>query len=472
MVLFGFVLGLGWSTTVPANDRLPRHVVKVLNKYQLSGKGLSVYVQDVAKRRPLLLRQANTARNPASVMKLVTTLVALETLGPAYQWHTEIWTDGLIENGRLHGDLYFRGGGDPYLLVEDFWRLLRRVREKGLSAIDGDIVIDRSYFDLPAADPNAFDGKPYRAYNVTPDAMLLGFKVTRFGFHPRAAAGNVTITTEPPAEGLALKNNLKLISDRCKGRHFRVRMRVKRKPSGSEVSFSGRYPDSCGSWSINRSVYDPEPYFDAAFKNLWRETGGSISGTTRSGVVPETAKRLLIWRSKPLTRLIHLINKYSNNVMARQLLLTLGAEYGGRPGTLEKGRQVIADWFASASIKAPDLYVDNGAGLSRKGRISAQTLGELLIYAWQQPTMPEFVSSLPLSAIDGTLRNRFHNHDLLGKLHMKTGSIKYAEAIAGYMHTQTGRVLAIVMMHNSPKLHSDIGAQVQDALLEWLYQTQ
>ncbi len=454
-----------------ATAGLPHEVAKVLEHYRLRQDGLSVYAKDVASQKVVLAHQAEALRNPASVMKLVTTLAALDTLGPGYQWHTEVWGDGAIRAKRLQGDLYFRGGGDPYLLLEDFWLLLRRLQQQWVSAIDGDIVIDRAYFDLPPVDASAFDGKPYRNYNTLPDALLLNFKSTRFSFYPQEIAATVSIASEPPASGLTFDNRLKLTHGRCRGQQFRVRLRVKPRADGSQVRFSGNYPLACGRWSITRSVLAPNPYFTGAFNSLWREIGGTFSGATRVGALPPSAVRLLRWPSEALSDIIRLINKYSNNVMARQLLLTLGAEHAGAPGTLVKGRQAIADWLAAQALHAPGLYVDNGAGLSRKARISAKALTDLLVYAWRQPTLPEFVSTLPLSAINGTLRKRFRLDALHGKLHMKTGSLKHAEAIAGYLHSRSGRVLAVAILHNSKRLGTRSAQRVQDALLGWLYRS-
>ena len=477
--LFSAVLLLGVALSsvgvwrLAMGSGLPSEVIAILEHYQLRQDGLSVYAKEVSGQQVVLQHQATALRNPASVIKLLTTLAALNILGAGYQWHTEVWADGPITAKRLHGDLIFRGGGDPYLLLEDFWLLLRRLKAQGISAIDGDLIIDRTYFDLPPMDAAAFDGKPYRNYNTLPNALLLNFQSTRFSFYPQNKA--VVLVSEPPAVAkLTLDNRLKLTGGRCRGQQFRVQLQVKALFDGSHVRFGGNYPKACRSWSINRSLLAANPYFADAFTNLWGEMGGTLRGTTRDGCggAWRNATRLLSWPSEPLIDVIRLINKHSNNVMARQLLLTLGAKHLGAPGTLAKGRQAITDWLDTLPLEAPGLYVDNGAGLSRKVRISAKTLTDLLMVAWQQPLMPEFASTLPLSAINGTLRKRFREHELHGKLHMKTGSLKHTEAIAGYLHSRNGRVLAVAILHNSKRLSTHSGRRIQDALLEWLYRTQ
>ena len=172
----------------------------------------------------------------------------------------------------------------------------------------------------------------------------------------------------------------------------------------------------------------------------------------------------------PLSQLMHYMNKYSNNVMTRNLLLTLGAERYGAPGTLGKGRRAIQEWLAGHGMKASDLFLDNGSGLSRRGRVSARTLGRMLLLAHESDFMPEFVASLPLAALDGTLRRRFRETDLGGKLHMKTGLLNDVRSIAGYMRNRKGQTLVVVMLHNHPGVEQFIGTKVQDALLEWLFE--
>jgi D-alanyl-D-alanine carboxypeptidase/D-alanyl-D-alanine-endopeptidase (penicillin-binding protein 4) len=280
----------------------------------------------------------------------------------------------------------------------------------------------------------------------------------------------VRVVVDPPMSTLKLDNRIKLTSGRCSWRKRRIRMHVVRFESAPEVRFSGTFPSACPEFELLRAVAQPGPYVFGAFKPMWEEMGGRIDGKWRAGLVADGAVRVHRASSRPLGELIRYMNKFSNNVMTRNLLLALGAHAYGAPGTLEKGRRAIDDWLLLNDIQAPELRVDNGSGLSREGRISALSLARVLLKSWATPFMPEFVSSLPLSALDGTLRKRFRKSDLRGNVHMKTGLLNGVRSIGGYMHTRSGRRLVVVSLHNHPGVQNGSGTAVQDALLEWLFE--
>lgn len=449
---------------------LPAPVEKLLARHGLGGDGLSVYVQDVAEGVPLLAFNAEVPRNPASVMKLVTTLVALQELGPAYRFQTGVYADAEPAGGRVEGNLYLKGGGDPFLVTENFWRLLKELRAAGVEHIGGDLVIDSSYFDVPVEHRGDFDGRPYRAYNVGPDAMLINFHATAFKFYADREAGNVRVVLDPPMSTIKIDNRIRLTKARCSWRHRRVALHVVRTGPVPEVRFSGNYPERCGPFEMLRAVADPVPYVFGAFEPMWREMGGSIDGTGRAGLTPDSAVRLHTFSSPPLAELIRYMNKFSNNVMTRNLLLGLGARTYGAPGTLEKGRRAIEDWLLLHDITAPELRIDNGSGLSRDGQVSALTLARLLLASWNSPFMPEFASSLPLAALDGTMRKRFRDSDLEGHAHLKTGLLNGTRALAGYLRTRAGRNLVVVALHNGAGVQHGSGTEIQDELLEWLFE--
>lgn len=437
-------------TTLQAAD-LPDPVARVLAAQGLPASAVSIFVQDTTAQEPLLAVNATTPRNPASVMKLLTTLVALETLGPAYTWKTRVYLSG--------NDLLLQGTGDPLLVTESLWTLLRELRLRGVQNIAGDLVLDDGYFSTEPADPAAFDGKPTRAYNAAPHALLLNFQALRLRLTP--VQGRVVVTADPAPGNLVIDNAVTLTRDRCdSGRGVVVQ------PADGRLRLRGSYPAACGSTDLYRVVMPPEALLYGVFKTLWRELGGTLAGGWRTGTA--TGEPLYTLESKPLAELIRSVNKFSNNVMARQLLLTLGAERFGAPGTLAKGQQAVLDWLNAERLYFPELVLDNGSGLSREGRIAAQSLGQLLLHAYHRPLMPEFIASLPLAATDGTLRRRLKNSPLAGRLHAKTGTLDHVSALAGYLHAADGRVSVVVVLVNHPGAHQGAGQAVQDALLVWL----
>jgi serine-type D-Ala-D-Ala carboxypeptidase/endopeptidase (penicillin-binding protein 4) len=446
-------------------ESLPPPVVKALKQQRMSQHSISLYVHEIGQPLPLLSHRAETARNPASTIKLLTTLVALERLGPAYQWRTEVYGDQPVRQGRLSGNIILKGYGDPSLTIERFWLLVRALRDTGLSAIGEDLVVDQSYFDVPPEDPGEFDARPDRAYNVAPRALLVNFQANAFRFIPQD--GGLAIATVPRMETVTVENRVQLTGRPCRGWASELGMRVTHNPLTSRVLFSGRYASDCGERVLFRSIVDATRYIHGVFKSLWQEQGGTLNGNAREGKVGSKARLLYVHHSPPLAEVVRSINKYSNNVMSRLLLLTLGAE-SNPPGTVTKGIAVIHAWLEQNGFQFPELVIDNGAGLSRDTRISAAHLGALLRRAYHSPYMPEFIASLPVPSLDGTLQKRFTNQAFAGRSHLKTGSLEGVRTMAGIVHDRRGRRLVAVCLQNHPRAHTRAGEAVQEALLAWL----
>src|SRR5947207_581752 len=442
---------------VQAQD-LPRAVLQALRTAGVPATSVSAWVQEVGAPRPSVAARANTPMHPASVMKIVTTYAALELLGPAYRWKTETYAEG--------EELFLRGYGDPNLNYESFWLLLRNLRDRGLRELRGDVVLDRSYFGPAQYSP--FDSELFRPYNVTPDALLVNFKSLRFTFIPEGDKG-VRVFAEPALPGLEIVNQLKLGDSGCPdgNRAFRELIQASFQSRPPRASFLGTYPVTCGERDLNIALHDPQDYVAAMIRQLWSEMGGTWSGNVRDGVVPPTARLVYVHESEPLGDIVRDINKFSNNVMARQLFLTLGAELGGPPARAEEAARAIKEWVTK-KIAAPELVLENGSGLSRTERISAQHLAALLLAAWRSPVMPEFVSSLPVVAADGTMKKRLRGERVAGSAHIKTGLLADARAVAGYVLDRQGRRFVVVMIVNHPRARdADVA---QDALLEWVYE--
>lgn len=448
---------------------LPPQVQDLLARYRVPADALGVFVQEVRASEPLLAFNADAAFNPASAIKLLPTFVALDTLGPAYTWRTLAYADGPVRGERLYGNLFIKGYGDPFLVIENFWRFVRGIRAAGVKHISGDVVADRSYFEVERVNRSAFDGRPYRAYNAAPDALLLNYQAVRFAFVPDPASRKVRILPEPVPANLVIVNRLRLTDAPCTARNHRIRMQVADAENGGVVRFSGSYPAACGRHHLTRVIAPAAPFALGVFEALWREMGGTIDGELREGVLPQERTLLHSLRSRPLSDIIRGINKYSNNVMTRQLIYTLGAERFGPPGTRTKGIEAIEHWLRTHGLDFAELALDNGAGLSRATRISARSLGRLLLRAYAHPYMPEFVASLPIAGVDGTLRDRFLDDGLRGRVHLKTGRIDDVKAMAGYVAGPSGRTYVVVCLQNHPGIHRRRGDAVQDALLRWVY---
>ena len=464
--------------------------MKALKTAGIAPSGVAVVVQEAAATLPRVSLNAAQPFNPASLMKLLTTYAALELLGPAYTWKTEAWSVGNLADGVLDGDLVLKGGGDPRLSFEQFWLLLRQLRARGLRDIRGDLVLDRGWFEATGingqnggsgADQELIDNQLLRPYNVGPDALLLNFKALRVQFVADAESKTLAVTMDPQPTNLDLINLVKPVDGSGVCGEWKQAQRADltrhHAPGGNaRLVLTGRYPLDCGEKSWNLGVLSHPHYVEGVFRQLWRELGGSIAGGMREEALPTGARRLAAIESPTLAEIVRDINKFSNNVMARQLFLTLGAQSladaapvdGGRTARIADADAAIRAWMARKDLRFPELVLENGSGLSRHERIAAESLARLLQLAWKSPLMPEFIASLPLSAGDGTMKKRLTQNGGAGQAHIKTGSLEGVKCIAGYVLDRGGKWQIVVFMINHA--NAAAGQAAQDALLQWVYE--
>lgn len=445
---------------------LPDPVARALTQAGIPESATGIYVHEIGAPQPVLTVGAERALNPASSMKIVTTYAGLEMLGPAYIWNTEALTDGALQGEVLTGNVYLKGGGDPKLTLENFWLLLRGLRARGVREIRGDLVLDRRLFADEVYDPAGFDDQPTRPYNTGPSALLVNFKAVTLQFIPDATTRTVRIVAEPPLPQVQIVNNLKLAEGACGDWLGRIKMDTQGNSESARLAFTGTYTLDCGERLRSFSVLGHRQYIGALFTQLWRELGGSFAGQVRDGATPAHARLLALNKSPSLSEIVRDVNKYSNNVMARQLFLTLGHN-GGAPATTTAAATGVKQWLALKGIAVPELVIENGSGLSRIERISARNLGSVLLSAWASPVMPELMASLPVAAVDGTMRRRLKSAEIAGQAHIKTGSLSGVRSIAGYVLDNQGNRVAVVFMVNHANAH--LAQPAMDALLQWTH---
>jgi len=445
----------------PATTALPAEVARALQRARVPADALAVHVQEAGGGVPRLQHRVAEPVNPASLTKLLTTYAALDLLGPAWTWRTGVWLAGPLREGVLDGDLVIRGSGDPTLTLERTWLLMERVRQLGVREIRGDVVLDRSAFAPPERAAGEFDGQPLRPHNVQPDALLLNFRAVTYRFVPDPARGVARVAAKPALAGVTVDAEVALSAAACGDWRGALRAVF---DDPQRVRFTGAYPQACGerAWPVAH----PQPAaFDARLlRALWQSGGGVLRGSVRDGAAPATAPSFE-FESPPLAAVVRDINKFSNNVMAQQLFLTLAAQAlpPGTPATEAAAREWLARWAAlRLGDTAAGLRIDNGSGLSRHTRVSAQALAQLLQQAWASPVMAELKSSLPASGVDGTLRRSPAD---AGRAHLKTGSLRDVVAVAGYVLADSGRRYVLVAVVQHPQ--AGAARPVLDALVQW-----
>jgi D-alanyl-D-alanine carboxypeptidase/D-alanyl-D-alanine-endopeptidase (penicillin-binding protein 4) len=446
---------------------LPPEVERVLTGHGIPATDVSIVVQAVDDPQPILSHLPDVPRSPASVMKIVTTWSALEYLGPAYTWPTEAYFLGDFDGRKLDGDLALKGYGDPYLVVEEVWKLLRSLRRMGLTEITGDLVLDDSHFAIDEPDPGAFDGQPYRTYNVVPNALLMNFKAVQFQFTPDPAHGRVNVATEPVLANLEIDNNLALVDGACRGYQAGIAFNHADPESLERVVLDGSFSRRCNVYRLGRTVLQHDTFAFGLFSSLWKEVGGDFKGELRKAQIPLDATPALVWESKPLGEIVRSINKNSNNVMTRQLLYTLGAEAAGVPGTRANGVAAVRELLAARGLYIDSLMLQNGAGLSRDERASMQLFVDLLRAAYRSPYAPEFIASLSLGGLDGTTRGRFDAAQATGVMHVKTGRLDHVSAVAGYVRAANDKTYVVAVVMNSEDAHRGPGQELEEAVLRY-----
>jgi D-alanyl-D-alanine carboxypeptidase/D-alanyl-D-alanine-endopeptidase (penicillin-binding protein 4) len=469
--LIACLLLLCCALPLSARDRpyLPPEVERVLVQRRIPPTSLSVLVREVGREEPLVSFNAAVPRNPASTMKVLTTYAALEVLGPAYTWQTRAYAAGAVRDQVLEGDLVLEGGGDPFMTADRWWGFVNGVRQAGIERIRGDVVIDNGHFAQQGDDRAAFDNRPYRSYNVLPDALMVNFQTVEVSVVPDAGSGTVRARLNPWPANLAVDTAVRLDRGPCRRGTGGVVVAMPDGPNSHRLSVGGHYASGCGPMSVTRAVMRPADFAFGTFKTYWRQSGGTLDGGLRLGAVPADASLVYTHESLTLAEVIRLVNKFSSNVMARHLLLTLAAEKSGRPATTAAGSRAIVEFLASRGIALPELVIENGSGLSRIERISAAGLADVLLDAWRSPYAPEFQASLPLSAVDGTLRRRFRSPEMEGRLRMKTGSLQDVSALAGYVNAASGRTYVAVIIVNHPGVELGAGDAIQAALVNWVF---
>ncbi|TAL72234.1 MAG: D-alanyl-D-alanine carboxypeptidase/D-alanyl-D-alanine-endopeptidase [Burkholderiaceae bacterium] len=445
---------------------IPPAIATALARADVPPSAVSLLVLPLDGGPARLSHRARAPMNPASVMKLVTTFAALDQLGPDFTWKTRFYADGTLDNGVLDGNLVIRGGGDPKWVIERISADFQALRAQGVREVRGDMVLDSSIFEVPAHDTSAFDDEPLRPYNSGPSGLLVNFKSLLLHFTPDPASHTATVVSEPPLQGLTVQASVPLTSADCAGWRDALRADFS---DPDRISFAGRYSARCGDQIWPVAYVDPASFASRVLAAAFAASGGVLDGHVRQGPTPANARLILQAQSLPLSDIISDVNKFSNNVMAQQVFLTLSAQQLGH-GSFAASRAVLARWwrqtFGAAGPAAPVL--DNGSGLSRDGRISALALAQLLRVAAQQPTAEVFEHSLSLAGVSGTvarMRERGDAPDALGNAWLKTGTLRNVAAMAGYATGLSGRRYVLVGLIN----HSDASAAraALDALVEW-----
>ncbi len=472
-LLLLLLLGCGAAAQAP----LPRELQRALAGSGLPMSSFGVHVQGVDTHQALAMLNAEEPYVLASTAKIVTTLAALDLLGAHYRWRTHALINGPIVEGRLLGDLVLVGGGNSRLSSAELHGWMQRMREQGLVEVAGDILVDRSAFALrdddhrhtPAPGAN-------RPQHVWPAALTLDQGVLHVQVQGTRQPW-ADVQTMPPLAGVPLVNKVAMRGGCAAGARW-----AQDKSGQAQLIVEGRWAAACGPRELALVPPPEADYLPHAVAGLWRESGGRLRGRVRevdlSGGDAQRSRLPMTradgevmqpWSthlSDPLPVLLRDMNKSSNNLAARHLMLSMSHGFPLKPASMAAAQHSVQGWLMRQGLAAGDMVLENGSGLSREERGKPRALVQLLLNAWRSKDARIFFNSLPVAGVDGTLQHRMQHGLATGRAFLKTGTLLDARALAGYVQGASGRFYAVAALVNHP--HAARATPALDALIEWV----
>lgn len=443
---------------------LPSAINEQIRKSGIAKKDISIYIKEAgASGKVVASLNAYKTRIPASVIKVLTTYAAVLKLGFDYRWQTKFYTTGTLKNGVLRGDLIIKGFGDPTLGDNDLEKIVSYIRAEGINKVQGNIVIDRSYFKVGNKNNSGFDEHKYSAYNAMPDAMMFNERVSTVC----VTARKKTATKTNVDHSYKVVNNLQYVNKQCKGKYSWPRVKIDNSTSTPKVILHGKLSKRCGKQNICKVLTEPYKSFYYALKDEMKKVGVGVSGTLKLKKVPREAVELFSYYSDSLEKIISKTSKKSNNLYARHLLLLLGAKMYGAPATLQKGRNAIIKILSSkGALGTGVLRIDNGSGLSRTSKMNAKLLANVYDNAYDRYGK-RWMDTLSIAGVDGTIKRRFRATVVRKRAWMKTGTLRRVKNIGGYVKNKAGKMYTVVILVNSTKARYR-GAKLQNEIIKWL----
>lgn len=467
------LLALALLAVAQARAELPPPLQRALDDAGIPAGAASLVVQPLAGGPRRLEHRADEPMQPGSVIKLVTTLVGLEQLGPTWRGRTRLLAAGPVRDGVLEGDLVLQGQADMDLTWQALQALLQHARHRGLLEVRGALVLDRSFFRPTRTDKGlpAFDDGPEFAYNVVPDALLVDQNLLRLDVFADPQRGLQLVPVTPLA-GVRLTHELTLVEGDCARWDEGWKppeLRPQKAMRSLDVVLRGSWPLACDR-SLALNLIDRDEFIGRLVRSLWQGMGGRWRGPVREGRAPPEATVLAERQSRPLAELVRSINKTSDNAMTRTLYLALGQASPGDEAetTAARADRAVRQWLAARGIDAAGLVLDNGSGLSRSERLSAAQLAAVVRAGATGRWAPEFLSSLPIVGLDGTMRRRLTQGPAAGWARLKTGTLRNVVALAGTVPDATGQPQVVVALFNHDRASPRQMRPVIDAWIDWI----
>lgn len=447
--LYSLLLVVSVVSSANAQDPVfNRELKSILDRELQQDMVASVQILELSSGRILMESNPDLALAPASTLKIVTSACALSALGPDFCYITSVHTDGYRDSSI--DNLYIKGSGDPHFVTEDLFMLARMIKDKGLVEIRGSIVVDDSFFN-PGKPLDENEELGIRAYHAPYSALSLNFNSVKILALPSTIIGRpARVIVDPSSRLLNLKSNVRTVEG-SKAAHLEINKTTDAQDRET-ISVTGSVGVDAQSRGRYVNVANPALYFGYTLKEFLEREGIKTVGGVKRSVVPSSAAPLCEYTSKPLSLVVYWLNKFSNNFMAEQICLTLGAKVFGLPGTREKGLEALRRYLVSCGVPETTFSLSDASGLSRGNKISASAMVKVLqTAAGDFYYGPEYLSSFAVSGVDGTLKEKFAEEGMRRRVRAKTGTLRGVGALAGYAISREGKILSFSVIVNSSK---------------------
>ena len=428
---------------------LKEQIESVLSDSALYQSRAGIKIVSLETGQVLFEKDSELLFHPASNMKLLTTATALTKLGPNFRFKTTFYADtSAVTDSTISGNLYIKGFGNPSLTTKDLWEIVQKIKELGIQQITGDLICDETYLnDYYRGAGWMWDDASSRSFPPI-GALTVNRNCVTVKVSPRTAIGDtLAVTLVPPTAYVTIENFGVTVdsSDTTLLKEFKIE-RKWREVQNTIIIKGGLSAESTQKARVIE-IIEPALYFGTLFSELLSAEEIEFTGAIINGETPDTNLVLVEHLSQPLSFLATTTNKSSDNLYAELLLKTLGAEIMGQPGTAKKGLSTIKRFFHQIGVDTTSFGLADGSGVSRYNMISPDQIIELLKKMHKDfKVQAEFMASLAIAGIDGTLRNRMKNTQAEGKLRGKTGTLRGTSALAGYTTTADGEALAFSMI--------------------------
>lgn len=463
-VLFFFVCGVAFSAPAPRAEFRPAVVTPAIQKLRNKIESIlpegkkdlidTIYAVSLTQGDVLYQRDIDKPVIPASVAKLLTTYAALKKMKPTATFKTVVYARGPIKDGKLGGDLYLKGGGDPGLVSERMWMMVNELVRSGIRSITGNIIADSTFFD----EEKTPDSRPKylkdQAYNAPIGALSFNFNTTTVYVKPGETPGVPPLVyTDPENSYIDVVNQATTGKPGSRNTINASRTEFVKGDIGDTVLLRGSIPLDSRELHFYKNIVNPALYTAHMFRTFWEQRGLKMTGNVMEGQVPANARLVLEFESLPLWHTVWGMNKFSNNFVADQVLKKLGAEAWGPPGTRQKGVVAMQDALEDIGIPKGSYEMQDGSGLTRGTKVTSRQIVTILNAIHKDFSIaPEAMASLSIAGEQGTLRNRFPNSTIQNELRAKTGTLDGVYSLAGFVPSADGELIAFAIILNDPKI--------------------